>query len=1043
MNRWIALAVSVMLFTGALAGALVVDQEVALLTRGIEYPLRAAALPEWLPRLGVNVDLLQYEPVELDRQLERMQSAGIRWLRQIVDWRKTEPAPSIIDWSEWDVVFAAISRYPDLSLVPVFFRTPRWASSPIYDDHPTLPPQDPSDLAAFAAAFARRYGAYVTHYQVWDEPNLYDAWGETPPSPSHYVAMLAAVYEAVRAEDLGAQIIAAALAPTTEDNSRNIMDWRYLREMYLLGASKFLDAAAGKPYGFNDSPEDRTVSPLRLNFSRVIVLREIMLAFGDAHKPLWLSEWGWNSLPSDWQGKPSIWGQVSPEQQITYTLKALSRIETEWPYVGGAVLSDWQPNRAPQDPRWGFALITPSGEPTPLLQAVEQRERRQLPSNGFYPPTVSSAQYSGLWTFGPLGADIGWLETSDSRASFQFHGRDVGLMLREGNFIAFLYPTVDGFASNALQRDSSGRPYILLRSDSQQPEVKPVSIAVNLPMDTHTLSIVADRGWDQWVLVGYLVSDGDIVGPLQSLRGTAWAVAAAALAALVVNVCVMGQRLLGQIKLPIHWVHRPAAWVISLISTFALTAGMLLSLTDGLPLILRRDTSYQLAAVVLSGGLLALELPAFLILSACGVLFVVFFHRPIIGISLTVLYAPFFLFPVELYRFAFPLSELLLLLTTAAAVLRGLYQYARRRQSSVSQFPHHTRIRWNAFDAAALAFLGLGAFALTVSANKSAAVTEFRTIILEPLVLYALIRVCVKPSQLVTLIHALLIGAVMVCWIGLVYFVTGSHLIIAEEGARRLTSVYGSPNNVALLLVRVIPLVAALAYFNTAVQRFIYAAACALFLITLVLTQSVGGLLLGLPASVFVVVWLIWRQRAYIPIVGTGAGLVVAAFIAAQLSPRFAGVFDFTEGTNFIRLRLWESSIAMVQDYPFTGIGLDQFLEKYRGTYVKPDAIWDSQLSHPHNVLLDVWLRLGLFGVVWMVGTTALIVRCGRHLLLQAVHKSPQHAVAIGILGALSGTAAHGMVDNSLFVIDLALIFWILLAILAQYQNEPAANPSY
>ena len=33
---------------------------------------------------------------------------------------------------------------------------------------------------------------------------------------------------------------------------------------------------------------------------------------------------------------------------------------------------------------------------------------------------------------------------------------------------------------------------------------------------------------------------------------------------------------------------------------------------------------------------------------------------------LTIFYAPFFLFPVELYKFAFPMSELMLLITAAA-----------------------------------------------------------------------------------------------------------------------------------------------------------------------------------------------------------------------------------------------------------------------------------------------------------------------------------------------------------------------------------------
>jgi O-antigen ligase len=1030
MRRRIALVVSGLLLAGALTSALLIDQEVAYTTRGIEYPLQAAALPERIPRLGVNVDLLQYAPQALDAQLEQMRAAGVTWLRQIVDWRSLEPSRSEIDWRAWDAVFETLAAYPDLRLVPVFYRTPRWASASDQPDHPTLPPQDPADLAAFAAAFAQRYGDQVDHYQIWDEPNLYDAWGETPPSSAHYAAIVAATAEAIRAADPTAQIIAAALAPTTEDNARNIMDWRYLRQLYQHGLSAFVDAFAAKPYGFDSSPNDRTIRPMRLNFSRVIVLREIMLEHGDAHKPLWFSEWGWNALPDDWSGAPSIWGQVTSAQQVEYTLAALNRIELEWPFVGGAILSEWQPNRPLDDPRWGFALVGQNGQPSPLLTALQSQPQQALPTNGFYPPTVSSAAYSGLWTFGPLGADIGWLETSDSRLRFQFHGRDVGLMLRQGDFIAYLYPTLEGFTPNAVQRDSSGNPFILLRSDSQQPEVCPVPVATNLPLGAHTLQVVADRGWDQWVLVGYLVSDGDIAGPLLALRQAAWLVAAITAAAFAFTAGMAAWPL----RLPLTllaWMERPLVWGISFVSTFALTAGLLLSLTDGVFALLRRDMAYHLTAVVLSAGLLAFELSALLVLAACIVLFVVFYHRPIIGLALTLLYAPFFLFPVELYQFAFPLAEMLLLITAAAGGLRWLVDHARRRQIAASQFPARIHRRWHALDVCAAAYLLLGVLALLISPNRAPAVTEFRTLIVEPTLFYALIRVHVKREQLIVLAQALLVGAVVVCVIGLVNFITGTHLITAEEGARRLASVYGSPNNVALLLVRCLPFALALALFHRGRWRVAYAATGGLFLITLVLTQSTGGLLLGLPAGLIAVLLLTRGRQAILSMLGVGAALLVFVGVAAQISPRFASLFDFTDGTNFIRLRLWESSLAMIEDFPITGVGLDQFLERYRGTYVKPDAIWDSQLNHPHNLILDVWLRLGVGGVIWLASIAIAIGLLSRRLLHMTLAPA-ERALVIGALGALSALVGHGMVDNSLFVVDLALIFWLLIALLVQ-----------
>ncbi len=41
----------------------------------------------------------------------------------------------------------------------------------------------PPHFAAFARAFAERYGSTIDDYQIWDEPNLTAAWGDTEPRP--------------------------------------------------------------------------------------------------------------------------------------------------------------------------------------------------------------------------------------------------------------------------------------------------------------------------------------------------------------------------------------------------------------------------------------------------------------------------------------------------------------------------------------------------------------------------------------------------------------------------------------------------------------------------------------------------------------------------------------------------------------------------------------------------------------------------------------------------------------------------------------------
>src|SRR5262249_32649839 len=170
-------------------------------------------------------------------------------------------------------------------------------------------------FGAFAGQFAARYGAQIDVYQIWDEPNILLGWGGQPPSPAEYAALLQAAYTAIHAADPTATVIAGALAPTTETGPDNLSDVSYLQQLYDLGAGRYFDAAAGKPYGFYTGPDDRQTDPNLLNFSRFTLLRQVMERNGDGHKLLWASNFGWNT-------QVSPWGQTDPREQISNTLAA-------------------------------------------------------------------------------------------------------------------------------------------------------------------------------------------------------------------------------------------------------------------------------------------------------------------------------------------------------------------------------------------------------------------------------------------------------------------------------------------------------------------------------------------------------------------------------------------------------------------------------------------------------------------------------------------------------------------------------------------------
>ncbi len=347
--------------------------------RGISRdPLPPLALPDASP-YAVNIALEQYGSAdELQATLALVREAGFGWVRQRFPWREIEPQPGQFDWARWDAIVAA-TRREGLALIAVLDTAPAWAQSPAERQNPLAPPQYDTPFALFAGAFAARYGDEITCYQVWDQPNIYPHWGSGEIDPAAYARLLALAAKEIRAADDDAVILSAGLAPNTEEGGRNMSEVAFLEGLYHAGAADSFDVVAAKPYGFWSGPDDRRVDPSVLNFSRLILMREAMVANGDAATPIWAVEFGWNALPDGWQGRASPWGTDSVARQRQRVEEAVQRARQEWPWLGVLGWAEWQPAAPPDDPRWGFALLDAGGHPLPFYSVLHAITRTAYP----------------------------------------------------------------------------------------------------------------------------------------------------------------------------------------------------------------------------------------------------------------------------------------------------------------------------------------------------------------------------------------------------------------------------------------------------------------------------------------------------------------------------------------------------------------------------------------------------------------------------------------------------------------------------------------
>ncbi len=333
----------------------------------------------------------------------------------------------------------------------------------------------------------------------------------------------------------------------------------------------------------------------------------------------------------------------------------------------------------------------------------------------------------------------------------------------------------------------------------------------------------------------------------------------------------------------------------------------------------------------------------------------------------------------------------------------------------------------------------IGVVALLLAAIASASVAEFqreawrevRLCLVEPALLYYLLRSSSHGTVRKLVPSALLLGGMIVAAYALVRYPSATGVIEAE-GVRRARSLYGSPNNLALMMERLAPLALAGALWSDARRhRLLCGAAAALLLLALLLTFSRGALLIGLPLSLLVLGWLRGGRWRAIAVVGAVLGVIVA--ISLLGTQRLASLLDLTEGTAFLRLQLWRSAAEMIADHPWLGVGPDGFLYYY-GDYIRPGAEVERWLSHPHNLALAAWSRLGLPGLVAMLTLLA----GGLALAFHRVDQRP--AMAIGLAAALAAALGHGLVDSFFFVPELALWLMVALVCLGAYAEPQAPH---
>jgi putative inorganic carbon (HCO3(-)) transporter len=138
-------------------------------------------------------------------------------------------------------------------------------------------------------------------------------------------------------------------------------------------------------------------------------------------------------------------------------------------------------------------------------------------------------------------------------------------------------------------------------------------------------------------------------------------------------------------------------------------------------------------------------------------------------------------------------------------------------------------------------------------------------------------------------------------------------------------------------------------------------------------------------------------------------------------------------------MEVWSRALYAIQDFPFTGTGMNNFRRimpvLYPAFLVSPDY----DIGHAHNHLLQVALDLGLPGLVayaaiWLITVTMLFG------MWQRSRARITRAMAAGLGAGLVAFFVYGMTDAIALGAKPGVIFWALLALASAFFLSPESS---
>ena len=344
----------------------------------------------------------------------------------------------------------------------------------------------------------------------------------------------------------------------------------------------------------------------------------------------------------------------------------------------------------------------------------------------------------------------------------------------------------------------------------------------------------------------------------------------------------------------------------------------------------------------------------------------------------------------------------------------ALYLVARWREGTL-------RPSRSPYDIAIALLLLSGVISVLVAKDHRAALGLFRAYFIEPAALfYVASDLLRRRADFRSLLLGLGIGTSIFAVMNIVVFAAAAFHNTLHIGAPP-SAIYTSSNAVAMFLEPPAAFAIGLVLFADERRDRLMALVWALILgAAFVLTFSRGGYLALATFGVLTVIKVRPDLRRPLLIVGIVVAVVVLlTVVLASTTPLMKSRFSYRALNYTLQTRaaIFTATLSIIAAHPILGVGLGGYVYNLHGF---PEI-------YPHDVYMTFWVELGLLGLLaFLYIFVRLFVSAWRALSLAS---GLDKALLWGVVGTAVTWAVHGVFDSPYWKNDMAVEFWLVVAI--------------